>query len=46
VRIEGHSDTITPSSWVRTYVTSPMYVSKSSTSWVVGTSLLGYTTTI
>lgn len=46
VRVEGYTDTITPSSWVRTYVTSPMHVSKSGTTWVLGTSLLGYTTTL
>jgi len=46
VRIEGISDQITPSSWVRTFVTSPAYVSKSGSNWVLGTSILDFTTTI
>jgi hypothetical protein len=46
VRVEGISDQITPSSWVRTFVTSPAYVSKSGSNWVLGTSRLDYTTTL
>jgi hypothetical protein len=46
VRVEGVSDSITPSSWTRTIVTSPAYVQKSGSNWVLGTSKLDYTTTI
>lgn len=46
VRVEGLSDQITPSSWVRTFVTSPAYVNKSGSNWVLGTSILDFTTTL
>jgi hypothetical protein len=46
VRVEGISDQVTPSSWVRTFVTSPAFRSKSGSNWVLGTSLLDYTTTL
>jgi len=46
VRVEGLSDNITPSSWIRTFVTSPAGVSKSGSNWILGTSILDFTTTL
>lgn len=46
VRIEGISDNIMPTSWVRTFVTSPAFKSKNGSTWTLGTSMLDYTTTL